>query len=474
MGMQNQQRRAAKAKDRRRRRATHPHGGSAFGSSQTRDRTAYDGTQRMELLSEEVATQLSNAVAALASSDRRRADRSIEQLLSHGVDPRIAALINRQLKELLIAPIGLAWSRGWRPIDLHSYVGRELDANAQAIADDAMAAQLATYAAATLAPTWPEQLRAIGATCWWPAHSDFVTERSRTDGFEATLRTVLDVAVLATLLPTIERIDPLPGTARPDRAGSVPAEVDPRILERVRRMLAQAESTPYEAEADTFTAAAQSLMTRHSLDVAMLSASTDRQADDAAPARVWVERPYEQEKVRLLQAVADANRCRTVWSVGLGFATIVGHATDIAAVETIFTSLLLQATRAMLGEGSQFTSAGTSRTRSFRRSFLTAYAVRIGDRLREATDAATESAMTATDSGAPAAEDIGGSRALVRVLAERSAHVDALFDELFPTVVHKQRRLPTDPQGWAAGQRAADSASLSGTAAPLEGTREGR
>lgn len=473
MGVHNQQRRAAKAKDRRRRRAPRPHAGSASGSSASPDRTLYDGTEHRKLLSEEIAVHISDAVTALAAGDRQRAEASIQGLLAHGVDPRATATINRRLRELLIAPIGLAWSRGWRPIDLHSYVGRELDGNAQAILGDGMAAQLATYAAPTLATRWPDQLRAIDATCWWPARSDFLTERSRADGLEPTLRTALDLAVLVTMLPTIERIDPLPGTARADRTRPVPAEVDPRILERVRRMLAQAESTPYEAEAATFTAAAQSLMTRHSLDVAMLSASTDRLPDEAAPARVWVERPYEQEKVRLLQAVADANRCRTVWSVRLGFATIVGHATDLATVETIFTSLLLQATRAMLREGSQFTSAGTSRTRSFRRSFLTAYAVRIGDRLREATDAETESAMTAADSDVCAPENSGSSRALVRVLAERSAHVDALFDELFPTVVHTQRRPPTDPQGWAAGQRAADTATISEAAASLEGTREG-
>ncbi|HWC24539.1 MAG TPA: DUF2786 domain-containing protein [Flexivirga sp.] len=469
MGVHNQQRRAVKAKERRRRRAPRPPAGSAFGPSPTPERTLYDGAERRRLLGEQIAADLSDAVTSLADLAPHRAEASIQRLLVQSVEPRAAALIHRQLRELLIAPIGLAWSRGWRPIDLHSYVGRELDTGAQAIAGDAMAAQLATYAVPTLAPSWPDQLRTIDATCWWPPQSDFVTERSRADGFEPTLRKVLDVAVLVTMLPTIERIDSLPGTARPGRTPSTPAGVDPRILERVRRMLAQAESTPYEAEADTFTAAAQSLMTRHSLDLAMLSASADRHTDEAKPTRVWVERPYEQEKVRLLQVVAETNRCRTVWSVGLGFATVVGHAADLAAVETIFTSLLLQATRAMLGEGSQFTRDGTSRTRSFRRSFLTAYAVRIGDRLREATDAATESAVAGTDFDASTSAD-GSSRALVRVLAERSAHVDALVDELFPTLVHKKSRMPTDGYGWAAGQRAADAANLSGSAAPLEGT----
>lgn len=245
MGTQNQQRRAAKAKDRRRRRASGTYAGSAFGSSSNPERRLDDGAEQRNLLSEQIADNLSDAVTSLAARDRQRAEASIQRLLAQCVDLRATTAINRQLREVLVAPIGLIWSRGWRPMDLHAYVGRELDAGAQAIAGDAMAAQLATYAVPTLAPTWPEQLRTIGATCWWPAHTDFITERSRADGFEPTLRAALDLAVLVTMLPTIERIDPVPGTAQSGRARSAATEVDPRLLERVRRLLAQAESTRY-------------------------------------------------------------------------------------------------------------------------------------------------------------------------------------------------------------------------------------
>ena len=143
-------------------------------------------------------------------------------------------------------------------------------------------------------------------------------------GQPAPAASLVDVAALLAMLPTIELLDPLPGTARPQRP-EPSDQVDPRILERVRRLLAQAESTPYEAEADTFTAAAQSLMARHSLDVAMLSVSADRPADPAGPVRLWVERPYEQEKIQLLHVVAEANRCRAVWTSDFGFATVIGH-----------------------------------------------------------------------------------------------------------------------------------------------------
>ena len=168
----------------------------------------------------------------------------------------------------------------------------------------------------------------------------------------------------------------------------------------------------------------------------------------------------------VLAAVADANRCRTVWSSGLGFATVIGHSADFAAVEAIFTSLLLQATRAMVDEGRHVTVSGASRTRRFRRSFLIAYAARIAERLRAATEAETEAVLT------DAPEGRTGSRALVRVLAERSAEVDAVVKDLFPQLTSKQSRFTPDAHGLAAGHRAATSASLFGASASLEPAAE--
>ena len=42
------------------------------------------------------------------------------------------------------------------------------------------------------------------------------------------------------------------------------------ILDKIRRLTAKAEATPYEAEAMAFAAKAQALMTQHAIDAAML------------------------------------------------------------------------------------------------------------------------------------------------------------------------------------------------------------
>lgn len=464
MGMHNQQRRAAKAKARRRRRAPAGHQGAGSAAHAAWPWTGAPPADPDRTEDDRIADDIADAVGSLAAGTPQTAAAPLQRLLDRGAPAALRVATCHQLSAMLEARIDDAWTRGWRPVDLHNLTGRNLNESAKLVVADAMAAQLAAFATATIAPAWAEQLRTMGASRWWRASDDFVTARSGTDGFERTVRSAVDVAALLAMLPTIERLDPLPGTARPQR--SEPSDqVDPRILERVRRLLAQAESTPYEAEADTFTAAAQSLMARHSLDVAMLSVSADGPADPAGPVRLWVERPYEQEKIQLLHVVAEANRCRAVWTSDFGFATVIGHRPDLAAVEAIFTSLLLQATRAMVGEGRQVTSSGRSRTRSFRRSFLFSYATRIGERLQAATDSETASVLEEHD--ANPSGDTDASRALVRVLAKRSAEVDAVVDELFPQLVSKASSFTPDLYGWSAGQRAADAATLSGAKSTL-------
>src|SRR5262249_56557754 len=109
---------------------------------------------------------------------------------------------------------------------------------------------------------------------------------------------------------------------------------DQRMLDRVRALLAKAESTEFPEEAEAFTAKAQELMARYSIDHALLAADTGA-ADQPTGIRVGIDNPYEAAKALLLQEVAEANRCRAVWSKQLGFATVLGYPADTGAVELL-------------------------------------------------------------------------------------------------------------------------------------------
>ena len=104
------------------------------------------------------------------------------------------------------------------------------------------------------------------------------------------------------------------------------------MLDRVRALLAKAESSQFPQEAEAFTAKAQELMARHSIDAALL-AGAGSGGDVPEGVRLGTDKPYDEAKALLIQQVAEANRCRSVWSDDLGFATVLGFPADLEAVE---------------------------------------------------------------------------------------------------------------------------------------------
>jgi hypothetical protein len=263
-------------------------------------------------------------------------------------------------------------------------------------------------------------------------------------------------------LPPITLLAPPPGSAGarpggaagPQRSPAFAPKTgsEPRMLGRIRALLAKAESTEFPDEAEALTAKAQQLMAQHSIDEALLAAASGSACEPGA-CRIGIDNPYEAPKAVLLDAVAQANRSRSVWSKDLGFCTVVGFPADLEAVELLYTSLLVQATGGMNGGG--------SRTKSFRQSFLVAYASRIRERLSEATAQATEEALGGERSGGAAAE-AGGAMSLLPVLAARDEAVRESTERMFPTLKAGRTVRANDYEGWTQGRAAADRARLHG------------
>jgi hypothetical protein len=232
------------------------------------------------------------------------------------------------------------------------------------------------------------------------------------------------------------------------------------MLGRIRALLAKAESTEFAEEAEALTAKAQQLMAQHSISEALITVDTGRQ-DTPGACRIGVDNPYEQTKAVLLDTVAVANRCRTVWSRDLGFSTVIGFDADLDAVELLYTSLLVQAQAALSRAGSRRHADGSSRTRSFRQSFLLAYARRIGERLTAATERATSDAVAGT---APLDEAAGAAAkpepGLLPVLAAREDTVNDTTEQMFPELTTTRSVRANDGEGWAQGTAAADRATL--------------
>ncbi|MEU7169041.1 DUF2786 domain-containing protein [Streptomyces morookaense] len=363
--------------------------------------------------------------------------------------PAGAEALGRAVVRVASAALRSCWERGWQPADVVRLVRAQLPPAEARFTVDVIAAEARRYAPETLGARWTAQLRELEARVWWETDDGFLAgfaARERLSRFE-TVACALGALRMIGSLPRIGAVGPLPGTGRLQTRTAV----EPRMLGRIRALLAKAESTQFPEEAEALSAKAQELMARHALDEAALAAAHSAgsagwgDGDGPEACRIGVEGPYESAKALLLDAVAAANHCQAVWSGEYGFSTIVGFEADLELVELMYTSLLVQATAAMRRAADEHHARGRSRrTRDFRESFLISYAARIGERL-----AAAVRDVTAQE---PRSE-------VLPVLAARDVAVGETAQQLFPeTTSHRLRG--RDADGWAQGAEAADSAVL--------------
>jgi hypothetical protein len=307
---------------------------------------------------------------------------------------------------------------GWQPAELHRVVARLGDPVKAGLVASGAAAYASRFS--SVDPRWAAQLASPPLK-----KPDRITLLDSSLGLLRELRR----------LPVIEVLIPPPGAAPSARTN----RSDDRILDRVRALLAKAESTDFPAEAEAYSAKAQELIARHSIEEALTSA--DRAEVVPVARRIGVDHPYESEKASLLDAVARANHCHTVWSPELGFSTLFGFDADIDGVDLLYTSLLVQANRAMARDEP---AKGKARIKAFRRSFLVAYAQRIGERLASATR--HEITQQSPD--------------LLPVLRNRDLQVREAMQKAFPRTVRSRGSRVDSLEGWESGRAAADEAQL--------------
>jgi hypothetical protein len=310
---------------------------------------------------------------------------------------------------------------GWQPAELHRVIARLGNPVQAQLIGHTLKSYFARFQ--TIDPRWRAQAEELPSLAG--------TDRIR------LLDAQLGLLIELRKLPRIETLIPPPGS----KPAITHRGADNRILVRVRALLAKAESTDFPAEAEAYSAKAQELIARHSIEEVLTS------GPEITPLarRIGVDHPYESEKATLVDAVARANHCHTVWSPEFAFVTIFGFDADIDAVELLYTSLLVQANRAM---SRSEPTKGKARIKAFRRSFLVAYAVRIGERL----DRATRHEI--------ARHEIARHRDLLPVLRGRDLQVREAMTKAFPRTVKARGSRVDSLEGWQSGRAAADEANL--------------
>jgi Protein of unknown function (DUF2786) len=369
---------------------------------------------------------------------------------------------SQALESKLLEAAAALWERGWQPLDAMHVARRQTTPRIARLGAFIVRAEADRSPYASNMPTtWADQLDAMSVSLADANLKEVGTkplvEWQRVERI-ALIDVLHDALRLLAATQSWRRMqilcDPPSrwsyATMRPldPRAEIGEHTASTKTLATIRALLAKAEATSFPAEAESFAAKAQELMTRYSIDVAMLD---QRHGDELAAGvrsrRVHIDQPYAKEKVSLLATVGSVNRVRIVFDDLYAIATAVGFDEDLDLTDMLFTSLLVQAARALTNASETF---GRATSPAFRRAFWLSYAHRIGERLDEAKEqAAVESAV-----------EYG--TALVPMLQERADAVSHRVDELFgKTRTMKSRSV--DAQGWHAGRTAADLASLGST-----------
>lgn len=238
------------------------------------------------------------------------------------------------------------------------------------------------------------------------------------------------------------------------------AEPDLSKLEKIRALLDKAESTAVEfpQEAEALSAKAIEMMERYRIDEAMIADAAPLQ-DRGKIVEVRIAAgagPYVNARATLAHEIARNHSVKMLQSTGYKGKTIyfIGYETDVALTEMLYTSLLVQATRAASSPEVKADKPDYEHGTAFNRAFLMAFAYRIGKRLQESN--ADADALWVPDS------DSVPSRSVALVLSDR-------YKDVEDDVLRRYGKIPnarptTASSSWAgqfAGSAAADKADIS-------------
>lgn len=227
-----------------------------------------------------------------------------------------------------------------------------------------------------------------------------------------------------------------------------------KIIDKIRGLLAKAESTEFEAEAAAFLDKATELMAEYRVSEAVLAAA-GRAADDPVD-RTFIDLSgYHSPKGSLAVHLAEALDCHVLWAHGGPRGTrrlaVVGHVSDLETFQALMVSLELQLDR----ELHQISGYNSGDTRARRTSFANGWVSRVGRRIKAHLAEAVDTAVAEAE-----AQDATSSVALV--LAERRDVVADKYQEFYKT----KPRYRTSSRGssrygaYAAGQAAGNRADI--------------
>jgi hypothetical protein len=224
-------------------------------------------------------------------------------------------------------------------------------------------------------------------------------------------------------------------------------------LDLITKLLAKAESTTPE-EAEALIAKAQELATTYAIEQAVIDAARavrGEAREGFKQIKLCTERNTKLIKAKrhLVMYLADVNSCFVVMGPRRAYLEVSGHESDVAMLEHLFASLLLQMQRSMLQAEARGLVVG--QIGEWRVSYAHGYVRRVGYRMMDAKNAS----VRAADAGTP------GTAVVLRNRAQLSKEwAENQYNGLVAG-----RRIPTSDKnvyGRMAGDEAGRRADLGG------------
>jgi len=220
-------------------------------------------------------------------------------------------------------------------------------------------------------------------------------------------------------------------------------DIKEKMLKRVRALLDKAESTEYAEEAAALSAKAAEIMMEYGIDQALADAREDK-TEKPCDKIMEFEAPYADKKAILYLQVLGAFGGKGLYFNGLNrtseYVHVYGFESDLLAVDIIYTSLLLQASK-HTARTPQYENA-----RTWRVSFWTGFIITVSKRFQDAKAEAVKA------TSAPGT-DI--------VLRNRALEVQDAFRKANPRTRTRSTRLTARSlDGYDSGVRAGNRANL--------------
>ncbi|GAC1444868.1 MAG: DUF2786 domain-containing protein [Mycobacteriales bacterium] len=219
---------------------------------------------------------------------------------------------------------------------------------------------------------------------------------------------------------------------------SSPDRIGDRLVDRVGKLLAQAEGTDNEHEAAAFVERAQQLATEHAVDLELARArQRERQSRGGGEPLVQERldvgqrgRRGNRHRVQLYAVVAASNDVLVNVAHDSSYVLGFGHRCDLDVVERLWSSLAVQMTAAAQRrmDRGEHRTAGISGL-SWRLSFYDGFTEAVGERLRRARERAIAQLQSqALDQAKAQSSAVSGEPSAELVLRAKGERVRSFYD----------------------------------------------